>query len=410
MAGQVFGKLDCYSWYTGTNVYQNAQEFFKGLYDFLMYLESQGVVTLRARFAGLSASADSIGYWDETNPFTSNAWYLFEWRTGTTTPANSSYAGIRNEPFYILAQYVKYNDTWGAAPGSGPALANGSANNGSNDHWVAIQMGVGIGGDKNPWNGTLGTYGDPNSFGNQAKGNPVWKVPTGGLGLYVFPRSNSEPGGAHLTSKQSLNLVFNTGPTASLTRYSFLADHDGLLILHDNSFDVNYHFTYTGVYVRRENLPVLTDPYIMIGGLTVSFPAAGTVFGGITGTSTDSGGIAFNTYGQYEVRNVKISMLSEVLGLSGNQCSPNRLFSFYPSTYDALPCLVCASEYYDGYAGSIEFFQVVQNISNLSFNSDGTKLVIGTPTVTNYKMLIPWIVGLNPLSFPNRLGVTGLCG
>ena len=222
MSGQAYGKLECVSLYTGNNVYQNAQEFFKGLYDFLMYLETQGVVTLRARYAGSgAASAAAVGYWDESGPFTSNAWYLFEWRTASTTPANPSYAGPRNEPFYVLVQWVQYNNTWSLG-NSNPGLCIGQANNNQYEHWVAIQMGVGIGGDQMPWNGTLGTYGDSGSFGSQAKGNPVWKVPTGGTGLYVFPRSNNL-GGTHYTSKQNMNLVFTPFQVLSLALATFVS-------------------------------------------------------------------------------------------------------------------------------------------------------------------------------------------
>jgi hypothetical protein len=406
MSGQAYAKVECFSWYTGTNVYQNAQEFFKGLYDFLVYLETQGVVTLRARYAGVGAtSAAAVGYWDEPDPFTSNAWYLFEWRTDSTTPANSSYTGVRNEPFYILVQWVQYNNTWSAG-NSNPGLCQGVPNNNQNENWVAIQMGVGIGGDKMPWNGTLGTYGTPSSFGSQAKGNPVWDVPTGGDGLYVFPRSNNS-GGAHNTAKQNMNLVYTTAYNSTPARYHFLADHDGLLFLVDDANNVNYHFCYTGSYKRRDNL-TSQDPYVMMGGLTVAMVGSATYFGGIAGTSNDNGGIAFSTYGNYEVRNLKTSYLDEFMGYNGNQMQPNRLFSV--PTYDDMPCLIGVAEYYDGCAGEIDFFRVIQNSANLEFNLDKSKIIIGTPTVTNYKLLVPWISSVNPLSGAYRNGVTGACG
>jgi len=406
MAGQVYGKIECVS-NTGNNKY-NTYEVFKGLYDFLMYLETQGVVTLRARYAGIgAASAASVAYWDQANPFTHNAWALFEWRTGSTTPSNPSYAGTRNEPFYILIQFATSPDGWFSQSGTpaAPSLILGvNGPDGGQSGAVALSMAVGIGGDQMPWNGTLGTYGDSGSFGNQAKGNPVWKVPTGGTGLYVFPRSNNS-GGSHNTSKQNMNYVFFNQWTPNIpVRYHFIADHDGLLILNDDANDVNYHYLYSGVYKLRDGLTD-QDPYLMMGGRTVIAPDSGTYFGDTLGTNGTNGGIAFKRDGVCDVRLVGTSLLQEVLGWSTNYTQPNRLFA--SSTYDEMPYLIQPYEYYAGFAGSIEFFRIVQNVANLERNTAGNKLIIGTPTVSALKFIVPWNSAVVPLSGTTRVGTTG---
>jgi hypothetical protein len=406
MAGQVYGKIECVSSNTGSKY--NTYEMFKGLYDFLVYLETQGVVTLRARYAGVGASVSTnVGYWDEAYPFNHNAWALFEWRTGSTTPDNPSYAGTRTEPFYIFIQFATRPDggfSQSVEP-SAPALICGATTTDSgNSGAVGIQMAVGKGGDQIPWNGTLGTYGSPSSFGSQSKAWPVWKIPTGGDGLYVFPRSNNS-GGAHNTDKQNLNYLLTTSSTPFLTRYHFIADHDGLLVLSDDTNDVNYHYLYTGVYQLRDGLTT-ADPYLMMGGKTIAAPGAGFTFGDAAGTAVDNGGIAFNTYGTNLVQQMKVSLLQEVLGLSSNLTQPNQLFA--SSTYDEMPYLIQPWETYAGFAGSLEFFRVVQNVANLERNTAGSKLIIGTPAVSALKFIVPWNSTVVPLSGNTREGTTGL--
>jgi len=407
MAGQAYGKIECVSANPGT-AFVNAQEFFKGLYDFLVYLETLGIVTLRARYAGTGASsAAAIDYWNQAAPFTANAWYLFEWRTGSTSPSNPSYAGSRSEPFYILVQWATDASDWAQTGPASPSASFGQLTITNSEAWVSIQMGVGIGGDNNPWNGTLGTYGDSGSFGSQAKGAPVWKVPSGGQGLYVFPRCNNS-GGSFVTNKQNLAATF-IGPSSGVqARYHFLADHDGLMLLFDDSNDANYHFLYTGVHSLRSGLAGIQDPYLMIGGRTVSLPTSPATWGDLTGASGDQGGIANRTSlgtDFYDVRNIQVSNLNEALGWSTNLTQPNRLFA--TPTYDEMPYLVQPYETVAGFAGSIEFFKVIQNSANLERNAAGTKLVIGSPTVSAYKAVIPWNSSVAPLSGVNRLGTTG---
>jgi len=404
MAGQVYGKIECKSANIGSGTiyaHQNAQEVFKGLYDFLTYLETQNVVTLRARFAGQGASsAAATDYWDGAAPFTVGAWFLFEWRTSTTTPANPSYAGTRVHPMYILVQLVSQSATM--TGNAAPALFNSVST--YQDGAVAIQMAVGVGGSMMPWAGTLGTYGTPASFGSQAKGNPVWQVPPGGQGLYVFPRSNNA-GGSHATIKQNLNVFMDCVYSSSvITRYSFIADHDGLFVIGDQGNDQLNRFLYQGVYKLRSNLVATQDPYIQIGGQSYVLNA-GNNFGDLIGSAVLNGGIAFNTYGTYDVRIGIVSMLQEVLGYNTNSMQPNKLFA--TPTFDEMPVLVGVKEYYEGYAGAIDFFRIVQNTTNNDRNTAGTRHFIGQPAVAQYKLSIPWNSAVVPLSGTTRTGTTG---
>ncbi len=408
MAGQAYGKLECYSALTGlctTVTWVHAQEFFKGLYDFLVYLEAQGVCTLRARYAGDGAvDATATDYWDEAKPFTNGAWYLYEWRTASTTPANPSYAGTRTEPFYILVQYFACNVNPPTTGSGAPCAVKGNSSATSITGRVGIQMGVGVGGSLDPWNGTLGTYGNPASFGNQAKGNPVWTNPSGGSGLYVFPRSNSD-GGSYKTAKENMLALYGYFDSAThpQLRYSFIADHDGLIVLTDDGADANYNIFYTGGYIKRSGS--LQAPYLQFGGVTAGAPVSGTTYGDGAGTANLDGGIAFNSTGPTQVRVLKTSLLDEIF--TGNM-QPNKMFA--TPTYDEQQYLIGVAEYYDGYAGKLETVRAVQNVANLETNTAGTRLFVGVPALANYKASVPWNPSVLPGSGLVRAGTTGTIG
>lgn len=400
MAGQVYGKIECSSLVGGADPEQKyAQEIFKGLYDFLAYLESQNVVTIRSSYFGDTGSG--TGYHDEANPFKTNAWVLAEWRTSTTSPANPTYAGTRSQPFYIFAQFARADEGAFASAGSGSPVLFKGGNIASGEAGVGIQMAVGVGGDLNPWNGTL-------AAGTGAKGNPVWKVPaSGGTGVYVFPRSNSGSGataGSHVASRQNLVGLYNPAlSNGTANRYHFIADHDGLLILIDDGGDNVFGLHYSGVYAPRPGLTGVA-PFIQINSTSLPLSTGtGTLYGDYTGTSSLNGGIAFNGAGTPEVRSLVLSRLDEML--SGSEIQPNRLFA--TPTYDEMPLLCGVRDVVSGWAGTIDLFREIQNVANQERNPAGTKLIVGDNFTSSVKAIIPWNSAVTPLSGSTRGGTTG---
>lgn len=401
MAGTVYGKLECFSNPgSATPRYLTSQEIFKGLYDFMVYLESQNIVTLRARFAGVGATAASTDYWDGANPFTANAWFLYEWRTATTTPANPSYAGTRTFPWYLLVQFGRADQATTITGNAAPATYSGLATLSSNDCFVGFSSAIGAGGDFQAWNGTLGTFGNPSSFGNQAKGTPVWKVPgSGGVDVFVFPRSNN-PGGTHATNRQNLTELYYQSSAVTQCRFSFMADHDSILGLVDESNNGNYQFVYMGEYTPRSGL----NPAYPFVHLSSSLPiTSGAQIGVTTGIGLNQMGVIYDS-GLTVNRGVKLGMVGRVDEVFTATVQPSTLTG--SNVYDEMQLTMGVNEFFQGYMGDISFFREVYNTTNLETNTAGSKLIVGTPTVASIKIVVPWKTGLTPGSGATRDGTT----
>lgn len=389
MAGALYGYVDCYA-NTG-NVNNNAQEIFKNIYDFFVFLETQNVVTIRARYNGDSGTG--VDFWDGGNPFRTHAFFLVEWRTGATSPANGSYAGTRNEPFYLLVQFYRADQVspFTGAGGGLPGLFFGSSAGGlSSTAGVGFQMAVGVGGDLNPWNGTL-------VLGGAAKGTPVWKNPTGGTGRFVFPRSNtsnvvSGTGATptHGTNQQNLCPGWYRSSGGTPTRYHMFADHDGFSFHPDGAAGANlYGSFYSGVYLPRAGI-TNNYPYVMLqeNGVSSQIPmGTSSLYGDYLGSNSNiQGGLAFPPYGP-EVRGMNLARIDEFA--TGSLIQPNKLFS--PSTHDEMPITLGVADYFGGLAGSLLWLREVQNVTNLETSSDQRRIVLGSnATVTNQKLTTPW--------------------
>lgn len=401
MAGQLYGKVECYSNPGGADPEMRiSQEIFKGLYDFLMYLETEGVVALRARYNGDTATGTD--YHDGVNPFRTNAWYLFEWLTDTTTPTNPTYAGSRAEPFYIFVQFARGDQGTFAVSGSGSPVMWKNSNISGASAAIGMQMAVGVGGTKNPWNGTQGTYGSPGSFGTQTKGTPVWTAPpSGGTGLYVFPKANST--GTHSTNRQALLPIYDANlANDTPNRYHFMADHDGLLILIDQGNTNQYTVAYSGVYTPKAGFTT-SPPYVQFVNSSGTLSAGPSVYGDSNGSSATNGGIAFDgAAGTPQVRSVMFSRLDEILSTT---LQPNRWFG--SPAYDEIPPVIGVQDLYGGPAGAITFFREVKNVINLERNTAGNKLIVGSATVADPKVIVPWNSAVTPLSGVTRAGTQG---
>ena len=400
MAGTVRGKIECFSSpASGTPYIHVCQELFKNLYDFMVTLESADVVTIRARYDGIGATAPATNYWDLASPFLPGAWFLVEWRTSSTTPSNPSYAGTRTYPFYMLFQYVSQAAT--QTNPSGPIFIRG-ANTSSNTAAVAVAMAVGYGGTQDPWTGTLGTFGNPSSFGTQSKSTPVWAIPSGGTEVHVFPRSNNTVGpvlgagvGAHTTDKQNMTEMLYIGNASPSNRYHFLADHDGLLTLADYSNNNLYNMSYSGVYTPRPSLPLTTNLVQFQGVL----PYTTSPYGTVAGTGLTNGGILTSD----GVQGVALSRLDELYAVA---YQPNRMFA--SPTHDEFAPTIGSSETNRGaFLGYIDLFREVFNTGNGDTNTGGTRAIFGgSATAGTTKVIVPWNAGTVPFSGLTRAGVS----
>jgi len=173
MAGTIRGKIECLQ--ASGSTQNQGQTYFTSIYRFLKQLEVAGVTTEIARHGGLSSTAANVNYYDEANPFLTNAWYVFRFNTN----------GSRTWPWYIFVQWAWGGTSdFGQSPGNPGLILNNSTLPVSTEVIVGIQCAIGFGGDQNPWNGTTGAQA--------TKGSMVWRVPAnGGTNVAVFTRSNS---------------------------------------------------------------------------------------------------------------------------------------------------------------------------------------------------------------------------
>jgi hypothetical protein len=273
MGGQIRGRLECLfpPSYNSEPKRDSLQAMFTALYKYHKYLETLGIVTEIARHGGVSSTAANVNFWDETNPFKNNAWFVFRWNTHSE----------RSWPYYVYYQFNRSDvGNFTAAPASPSAILGTSA---TAYTWFSLgmQAAIGVGGDQNPWNGA-------GTMGQNTKGTPVWKIPSGGSAVHVFPRSNNI-GGSHNTNKENCaGLYLSDYSSVQAHRMHMWSDLDGLFWTFTSSDTGYYWFHYTGVYTPRAEVPTPTYPLVQF---TMNAAWSSTQYGDYAGTSNYQGGV-----------------------------------------------------------------------------------------------------------------------
>lgn len=381
MSGQVRGKIEMF--FNEGNGNNNAQAFFKGLYDFFL---AHPNATLLARQAGANRNPEDVGYYDSTTPFGDNAFFVVKMgRTDGNTPA-----GPRNFDYYVLFQYASSAAGFNTAPGN-PGLFAG------NPHGLGGKVGmavaVGVDGDTNPWNGGGA------ALGANTKGTPVWKAPTSGTQLHVFPRSNNA-GGTHATNRENTMPVFHQSSTRNIrSRAHIVADDDSFAILVDNEDDNTYGLAYVGLLTPRQGLTLPFPLVVLTGGIPLAVNAA---YGDPNGTSGTQGG-AIHRDSNLGVRQLLIERLN--LFVNTTVLQPNRLFAV--PEFDEFPLACALSETpHHGFLGQVEFIREVGNIATHDTSSDKKRVVVGGDNnIGSVKLSVPWDGATMPKSGITRQGI-----
>jgi hypothetical protein len=382
MAGQIRGKIECFL--NEGNGNNNAQAFFKALYDFFT---AHPKATLVARQAGSGRSAGDTGYYDSATPFGDNAWFVVKMaRTDGDVPA-----GPRAFDYYVLFQYASNAAGFNASPGN-PGLFLGSTSTFSTGK-VGIAVAIGVGGDGNPWNGA-------GTLGANTKGSPVWKVPAGGTQVHVLPRSNNS-GGSHATNRENTAQIFSQSFGSSpKARAHVVADDDSFLIAVDNGDGNTYQATYVGLLTSRQGL-ALPYPFVMISDSGVLPFSMNSIYGDAAGTSGQQGG-AIHRDSTIGVRQLYMERLNILVNTSSLQ--PNRLFA--TPEFDEFPLACALNETpHTGFLGQVEFAREVGNIATHDTSSDKKRCVVGSNTVASVKLSIPWDGVTTPKSGITRQGI-----
>lgn len=390
MAGTVRGRIECLS-NTG-NQYLNGQELFTNIYQFLKtQLEPAGVVTEIARNNG--ASGTGTDFHNQANPFGNNAWYVFRWNSSTQGNPTAS----RTWPWYMLVQWFRADQAgFGTSPGN-PGLIDAAVNLGGSSSGVAIACAIGIGGDENPWNGTT-------ALGSATKGSSVWKVPTGGTSVMVWPRSNNagdmaSTNGTHMTNKENTQAIWGKNGNGVQLRYHILADSDSFIWIGDDDNDGFYNGMYNGVYIPRSGISA-THPFIQISANPVSSYAANVQIGALTGI----GGVTLGAISAVGSRGCRQMIMGRYDEFFTTTTQPNQAFN--PAQYDEFPLSFGYYEFasHFGYLGQVEFLRETFNIANLSTNSDSSRAFLGNPSNNTIKWSVPWSAAVVPGSGTTRTG------
>ncbi len=365
MSGKIRGKVDVFQSSVGSG--NAAQECFTGLYA---TFAAHPNMTLVSRNCGLSSSPGDIGYWDEPNPFKDNAWAVFRMEKTEERPF----------PYYVQIQ-LTLNNTFGNAPGN-PGLLDGF--NGINGGiGVGIQVAVGVGGDENPFKGTM-TAG----ASNDVRADPIWGVPVGGTECHVFPRSNNGFG-SHATSKQNFTKI--TGLSATQLRYHYILDDDNILILVESTSagTTACGLYWAGPYVPRAGLGAIRAMGA-IGGVSANVPlSAGTQYGLAAGTGNQGGLLMLNP-GQ-GVRGIGIDRYQNLLSSSiiPTQMTGTLEYPEYMLPMFGLEARVLGVPAV-GLAGHISFFRETANADFRDCSTDFTRAAFGSSTTTAIKVTVPW--------------------
>lgn len=404
MSGSIRGRVEClHAVRSGlaTDHPLIAQEIFTNLYyTFLTHPN----MSLIARNGGLGGTAANINYWDQTDPFNNNAFFVFRMNTAIE---NVFYVGTRTFYWYVLVQWNRGNiGTFGSAPGN-PGLSGGINQSAAADGRVSVQFAIGVGGTQNPWNGT-------GTLGTNSKGSQVWVTPSGGSGVMVWPRSNNL-GGAHNTNKENgCDLYLRNTNNALSTRAHILMDDDAFLFVASNGDNDAFTITYFGPFVPRPGLSV-TYPYLLLGTQTGTLPfglSTGAIFyGSVAGTGitnggdNNAGGVPIDYPAPNSIRRMMVDRWPLTTTLNTGY-EPNHYFS--NPAYDEFPIPVWTHEVpLVSYAGQIDFIREITQVESYMRNIAGDRTVFGgtAPMAGVPKLSVPWAIGVIPGSGFERTGV-----
>lgn len=380
MGGTVRGKVDAYI-NTGSTA-TSAQTIFKNIYDFCV---AHPNMTQIARHGGSGGTASNVNYWDVANPFLANAWFVFRMNDATLENGSASgYAGTRTFPWYMYVQFLRGDviSNFTTAPAS-PSAFQGTTSQSGSAGIVAVQFAIPVGSiagtSEVAWNGA-------GSLGTNTKGTPVWRTtagtPTGFQGSFVFPRSNNT-GGSFNTNRENCSVIYSS-VTAAPTRMNILADDDSILFMTDPTDTLAWSINYFGLYTPRTGL-TMNYPMVNLCN-TLPFTVSPSVHGSTAGNVPQDGGIPMNAVSD-GVRGVVTARYDE---WQSSSSQPNAFSSV--ERYDEFNPLVASYESptFYGWAGEIEFFKEMFDVSTNDGSIGRGRVYFGGPNIQTTKISVPW--------------------
>lgn len=409
---RIVGKIDCLSrQYNSLNTdsLYVVNETYVGLFKFLEFLETKGLAQLITYYSGSGGSGTGKDYWDTSNAVGSNAFSVWKF---------NQYRD-RNWDWYLYIHYMT-GQTYQAFSNSIPTrVDNGTNDISSTTAAIVMQAAFSISESSsiNPWNGTISLSGAA------YKANPVWNTGSSGYSVHVFPRVNNASGSFNESKDLCMvarSVVYGSGTQNSFSRYHFLSDGHGILILQEYRGNAEASIrrinavSYLGPFRLNKNITDYNQGYLLGGTSSYGFVAFTSIPNNtistnngfnnwIVNTVPDSTAIgsptaSISNYQGGVFASSKLGVRVAMLSCDSNIVSPTYMpNAFLPqnSIDDRMYAVYSNEISYSGFLGWIES-PLLRCISGDYFSYDSTldnkKIVFGSnlSNTTNRRITVPW--------------------
>jgi len=273
------------------------------------------------------------------------------------------------------------------------ADSNGASSNGSayfhNDILISFAChpsGSNVTQTDGPWNGTY-------SLTSASIGNPVWKVTPSGKGAF-FPRQNGI-GGAASGSRGGMTGVFPFADDTAVglgRKLSIVTSEDSLTIFADHNNNDTHSVMHFGSYTPRSGV-LAESPYFLVrGGNETSALAPLQFYGSVYGSAV----YASNTSFEGALAHPNLFSGSRAFSLTGVGAMSDFSFAYNKfinsGTYEKSRAFVVINEGPTDYGvlGTANHIAFSRGMANRSVSSLSASVAIGTSTVNDIKLILPW--------------------
>lgn len=384
------GRVDCYmnpsNDGTGNVSSRMVSELFCNIVQHISQSGPELGIEMIAANYGVPAGSIGTGFqfWDEGNPPGHRAWAVFRFHS-------ASYGKFDCMVFMASGSGVTYSPMNIGTNGS--SLAFSSRGN-VGIAFALHPSGSNTGSADGPWNGSYSLTSASIGLGSSGVSslNPVWKLNDQNRGAF-FPRANGIFG-TYSGSRNHMGDCFDDeGITWNPLLAHIVLTEDSVTVLTDYAITNNYKVVHFGPFEKRSEMRNFDSSYVYWNnGSRSTAPLSvlwTTTFGVYAGTRAGADGAITH----YDLSSGSIFGSFYRLGL-GTIGDSNLGFNFFlgGGTYERFPLLMIGSENRDqlGIVGRLKHLDWTIGPPTNSVSTNSGSVVIGTTTVNQTKILMPW--------------------
>jgi len=331
--------------------------------------------------ANFGVNGTGLGFWDSATPVGIRSWACFRFHSASLGKFDCLVFAVTGSSSINYGAPIVHADNFGT-------------NNNSNAYpWNDLLIsfachpsGSNLTQTDGPWNGTY-------SLTSASIGNPVWKVTPAGKGAF-FPRQNGI-GGAASGSRGAMTGIFPYAQdtTTGLGRkLSIITSEDSLTIFADHDNNDNYSVMHFGSYTPRSGV-LAESPYFFIrGGAETSAAAPLQFYGSVYGTAAYTNNASFDG----AIAHPDLFSGSRTFSLTGVGAMSDLSFVFNKyinnGIYEKNRAFVVINEGPTDYGvlGTANHIAFSRGMANRSVSTLSASVAIGTSTVDQIKLILPW--------------------